>query len=212
MIEVAGREYRSDRLTTIKVGRGDEVIVELEGFDDDGNLQSLALLGDDGEVLVNDDCSPEDSFSCKLELSIDAPDRSGKILSFNAVAFDSTGASSDAVNLQIETKKAASGSSGGGSSSSSPPPTATAIPVPTPSPAIQVEFPGGVVADTFSVGEQVEITFALYSDSLSVAGFALNAQIDDPSIAEFVAVEIGDLQLTDLEKWVLTDSALQQLP
>ena len=158
----------------------EEFETRVRGRDDDGNMSYIVLEDEDGTVMAREDCGPQRGSQCTVILRLTAPEFSGRLMEFYAVAVDARGESSDRILLQAETRKAsrAGGGSSGGSGSNNPPPTST----PTPLPILAISDGQALEGETSF--HEIILDFA----RVGVSGFDIIVVIDDPTVAQIVGV------------------------
>ena len=191
VLEFDGKTVASEEDLSTRVRPEEEFDVRVRGTDDDGNLAYLELVDEDGAVLATEECRPHQGNRCTVVMSLIAPDSSGRVMVFYALAADARGEFSGRVRLQAETRSA---SSGGGSSGGSSPPS----PTPTPVPIL-------TLSDAESTaGEISSHSIVLDKAPRGLSGFDITITVVEPSVARIVGV-------TFASEFDLTNEALIKL-
>ena len=129
------RPFPDDKVYKVNIS-GSRVSIKLRGQDEDGNLDYLAIVDEDDEILGQADCDAAMGSECTLEVTIPSPAEYDRAFTYHGIAVDSEGAVSEK-STKIEVTSVWDKGSYVSSPSPSPRPPGPVTPPrpPTPSPS-----------------------------------------------------------------------------
>ena len=121
-------------------GRNQAVPIKLVARDENGNLDYIALIEENGTVLAQESCVPDMTAECTLVLTMVSPEGYGRRVVFFAVAVDKEDLRSEGIRFIVGTNVPTAGGAepsqplpiAGGAEPSQPVPTETPEPTPRP--------------------------------------------------------------------------------
>ena len=124
------RPFPDDKVYKVNIS-GSRVSIKLRGQDEDGNLDYLAIVDEDDEILGQADCDAAMGSKCTLEVTIPSPAEYDRAFTYHGIAVDSEGAVSE---KSAEMEVTSVWDKGSSAVSSSPRPRPPSPPTPTPGP------------------------------------------------------------------------------
>ena len=141
------RPFPDDKVYKVNIS-GSRVSIKLRGQDEDGNLDYLAIVDEDDEILGQADCDAAMGSECTLEVTIPSPAEYDRAFTYHGIAVDSEGAVSEkSARIEVTSVWDKGGYASGSSSSPRPPSPVTPPrpPTPSPSPVPPVDDPDPVL-------------------------------------------------------------------
>ena len=196
------RPFPDDKVYKVNIS-GSRVSIKLRGQDEDGNLDYLAIVDEDDEILGQADCDAAMGSECTLEVTIPSPAEYDRAFTYHGIAVDSEGATSEK-SARIEVTSVWDKGSSAGSSPPrlrppSPPTPTPRPPTPPPTPVSPVESMTVPAGDQAVVEHGSGAKIEIPADATNQVPSGWSAGPELVGVTETTSDEMVTISITDFE-------------